>query len=258
VALGGDRCRGRQNLIERHHRRAGRYQIAPGILPHLTAPHRIALRAPGGPPLAALHWPARSGAPGVLVVPGLGSRKENHADMGAAVAAAGMAAVALDLRGHGDSGGDLDGGVLDDVVAGLDLLTARGHGPLGIRGSSMGGLLALITAAADPRVRAVVAICAARPEGLAATVGQDWPLAMTLERSVARRDGVARGYWHATGDDRVPWGSSLALAGITPHPMRLRVALGGGHGSLQHDPAVLHETVGFLGRHLGAAATASP
>ncbi len=211
----------------------------------------MVLRAPGGPSLAALHWPAPPGAPGVVVVPGLGSRKENHADMGDALAAAGMAAVAIDLRGHGDSGGTLDGGALDDVVAALDLLAARGHGPLGLRGSSMGGLLALTAAAADPRVRAVVAICAARPEGLAATIGEDWPLALPLEAAVARDDGVARGYWHATGDDRVPWGSSMALAGITPHPMRLRVALGGGHGSLQHDPRVLRETVAFLGAHLG-------
>ena len=60
------------------------------------------------------------------MVPGLGSRKENHADMGAALAAAGMAALALDLRGHGDSGGVLDGAVVDDVVAGL-------HGALALR-----------------------------------------------------------------------------------------------------------------------------
>ena len=118
----------------------------------------MVLRAPGGPSLAALHWPAPPGAPGVVVVPGLGSRKENHADMGEALAAAGMAALALDLRGHGASEGDLDGGVADDLVAGLDALAAAGHPALGLRGSSMGGLLALHAAAGHPRVRAVVAI----------------------------------------------------------------------------------------------------
>ncbi len=190
----------------------------------------------------------------MLVVPGLSSRKENHADMGAALAAAGMAALVLDLRGHGDSGGALDHGVLDDIGAGLDLLSREGHAVLGLRGSSMGGLLALTVAAADPRVRAVVAICTARPEGLAAAVEDDWPLRMPLEPSVSRADGVARAYWHATGDGRVPWGSTLALAGMTPHPMSLRIALGGDHGSLQHDPAVMAETVAFLGVHLRAAA----
>lgn len=188
----------------------------------------------------------------MLIVPGLDSRKENHADMGAAVAGAGMAALALDVRGHGDSGGVLDGGVLDDIRAGLDFLASEGHAALGLRGSSMGGLLVLATATIDARVRAVVAVCTARPEGLAATVEDDWPLSIPLEDAVARADGVARGYWHATGDGRVPWGSTLALAGMTPHPMRLRIVLGGSHSSLQHDPDVLAETVAFLGTHLGA------
>lgn len=250
MALRGDLRRGGQNLIELHHGRAGRYQIAPGILGRLSGPHRIALRAPGGPALAGLAWPAAPGSPGVLVVPGYGSRKENHADMGAALAAAGIAALALDLRGHGESAGRLDAGVLDDLRAGLDHLAAAGHRPLGLRGSSMGALLALHAAADDARVRAVVAICPARPAGLAARVGGDWPLSLDPREAAARDDGVARGYWHATGDDRVPWGSTMDLAGRTPHPMRLRIALGGGHGTLQHDPAVLGETVAFLAAHL--------
>lgn len=250
VALRGDLRRGGQNLIELHHGRAGRYQIAPGILFRLSGPHRIVLRAPGGPALAGLGWPGPAGSPGVLVVPGYGSRKENHADMGAALAAAGVAAIALDLRGQGESGGRLDAAVLDDLQAGLDHLAGAGHRPLGLRGSSMGALLALHAAAADPRVRAVVAICPARPEGLAARIGGDWPLALDPRPAVARPDGVARGYWHATGDDRVPWGATMDLAGRTHHPMRLRIALGGGHGTLQHDPAVLAETVAFLTAHL--------
>jgi pimeloyl-ACP methyl ester carboxylesterase len=188
----------------------------------------------------------------VLIVPGYGSRKENHRDFGEALRAAGMAAAAVDLRGHGETGGALDGGVLDDVAACLDDLAAAGHAPLGIRGSSMGGMLALHAAARDPRVRAVVAICPARPGRLADRIGADWPRALELAPAVARRDGVARGYWHATGDASVPWGATFALAGITPQPMRLRIALGGGHGTLQHDPAVIAETVAFLREHLGA------
>jgi alpha-beta hydrolase superfamily lysophospholipase len=216
-------------------------------------PTTIALRAPGGPRLAGLAWEAPAGTPGVLVVPGLGSRKENHADFAAAIAARGMGALAIDLRGHGGSLGVLDGGVLDDLIAGLDALAARGHAPLGLRGTSMGGLLALHAAAREPRVRAVVALCPARPAGLARVVGEDWPLDLAPAAAVARDDGVARGYWHATGDASVPWGGTLALAGMTPHPMRLRIALGGGHGSLQHDPSVIAETAGFLARHLGAS-----
>ncbi len=199
---------------------------------------------------ATLRWPGPPGAPAVLVVPGYGSRKENHEDFGAAVRDAGMAAMAVDMRGHGETGGALDGGVLDDVAACLDALAADGHAPLGIRGSSMGGMLALHAAARDARVRAVVAICPARPDRLADRIGADWPRALPLAPAVARADGVARGYWHATGDAAVPWGETFALAGITPHTMRLRIALGGGHHPLQHDPAVIAETVAFLRTHL--------
>ena len=208
------------------------------------------MRAPGGPLLSGLLWPARRGAPGVLTLHGLGSRGRNHADFAASAAAAGMAALALDLRGHGDSGGELDGGVLDDVLAGLDALEGRGHRPLGLRGSSMGGLLALHAARSDPRVRAVVAVCPARPDRLAEVLEEDWSRVLSPEPP-ERADGVARGYWHATGDDRVPWASTFALAGRTPPPVRLRIALGGGHRSLQHDPVVLAETVGFLAAALG-------
>ena len=215
----------------------------------MPAPQDIALRAPGGPELAGLLWPAPAGAPGVVIVHGLGSRKENHADFAELVAGAGMAALAIDLRGHGASGGELDEGLAGDVIAGLDALAARGHAPLGVRGSSLGGLLALHAARVDPRVRAAVALCPARPDRLAERLGEDWPRALSAEPP-ARADGVARGYWHATGDDRVPWAGTFALATGTPPPVRLRVALGGGHQSLQHDPAVLAETAAFLGRWL--------
>jgi pimeloyl-ACP methyl ester carboxylesterase len=185
------------------------------------------------------------------VVHGLGSRKENHADFAGAAAAAGMAALAVDLRGHGPSGGEPDGGLLEDVLAALGELAARGHGPLGVRGSSLGGLLALHAGRVDPRVRAVVALCPAQPDSLAERLGSDWPRRLSPEPP-DHPDGVARGLWHATGDDRVPWGSTFALAARTPPPVRLRIALGGGHQTLQHDPAVLAETVAFLAAHLGA------
>jgi pimeloyl-ACP methyl ester carboxylesterase len=186
------------------------------------------------------------------VVHGLHSRKENHADFAEAVQAEGMAALALDLRGHGGSGGRLDGGALDDVLAAVAALAERGHAPVGARGSSMGGLLALHAAARDRRVRAVVAICPGRVERLADRIGAGWPRGLPPEAAVDGDDGVARGFWHATGDDRVPWASTFALAGRAPHPKALRIVLGGSHTSLQHDPGVLAETVAFLARHLGA------
>jgi len=217
--------------------------------------HQIRFHSTDGTPLAGLYHPAGDdgGGPGAVVVHGLGSCKENHADFGEECARAGIAALALDVRGHGASGGRLDAGAVDDVLAATEWLAARGHGPLAVRGSSLGGFLALHAAARDPRVRAVVALCPARPEQLARKTETPWPLALPLGPSVARDDGVARGFWHAHGDEVVPWGSTFALAQMSPHPRRLHVAMGGHHRSLQHDPAVLRDTVAFLRAHLSAA-----
>jgi alpha-beta hydrolase superfamily lysophospholipase len=213
-------------------------------------PETIAMRAADGTALAGLLWEAPAGTPGVLIVPGLGSRKENHTDIGELLSRAGMAALALDLRGHGESGGELDAGCLDDVRAGLDALAGRGHRGLGLRGSSMGGMLALLAAAADRRVRCVVAICPARPPDLAERLGAAWPRRFALTDAMSGPGRVARGFWHATGDEAVPWTHSFTLSLLCAPPVRLRVKMRGGHRTLQHDPAVLRETVAFLAEHL--------
>src|SRR5918997_1071558 len=95
---------------------------------------------------------------GLVILHGAGSRKENHADMAAAAAAFGLAVVRFDMRGHGETGGMLDGRAPDDVAAAAALLPDGL--PLALRGSSMGGYLALI-AAEHAGAAAVVAICPA-------------------------------------------------------------------------------------------------
>lgn len=211
--------------------------------------HRVQVAAPGGPNLVGdLTWVAH-GAPGVLVIHGHGSTRVNHADFCERVAAAGMNALAIDLRGHGESDGRMDAGVLDDVRAGLDLLVERGATRLGVRGSSLGGFLALL-AASHPPVGAVVAICPTTGARLAAKYPEyGWAREIELGPTL-RDDGVARGYWHAHGDGTVPWELSFALYQRTPQPRHLHVAMGGSHQSLQHDPSIQDETVAFLERHL--------
>ncbi len=211
------------------------------------SPSEIAL--PGG--VSAVTWEAPPDTPAVLVIHGYGSCKENHADFAELVAGRGMAATALDLPGHGATGGQLGPHALGAVLAGIDELEARGHSAIGLRGSSMGGFLALAAAARRESARAVVAICPAQPRRLAHLLESDWPLAIDLERA-ARQPGIARGYWHARGDDRVPWEGTFRLAQISPSPVHLRIKMGGGHTTLQHDPEVLSDSVNFLMEHLGA------
>lgn len=139
--------------------------------------------------------------------------------------------------------------MLDDVLGALDHLASLGHRPLGLRGSSLGGFLALHAASRHPDVRAVVAICPARPSSLARLYEDDWPLSLPLEPEMAA-PGIARGFWHATGDERVPWQTTFALSQRAPQPRHLRIVMGGHHRSLQHDPGVLADTIRFLREHL--------
>jgi pimeloyl-ACP methyl ester carboxylesterase len=113
-------------------------------------------------------WPTRCGCPtgdpwaGVVIIHGAGSSKESHHDFARAARSAGLSAVCFDQRGHGDSGGELDGRALEDVATVAALL---GDVPLVTRGSSMGGYLAIL-AAERLGAAAVVAICPASSDGL--------------------------------------------------------------------------------------------
>ena len=66
----------------------------------------------------------------------------------------------LDHRGHGESDGvrtTIGYEERLDVHGAVDLLLERGLGPVGIYGMSMGGATAILAAAEDPRIAAVVA-----------------------------------------------------------------------------------------------------
>ena len=85
-----------------------------------------------------------------------------HTDIARAYVEAGFHVLVFDLRGHGRSGGDRIGfGWFErrDVGAALDLLLGRGFRPgrIGIHGTSYGGAVALVSAAAMPELGAVVA-----------------------------------------------------------------------------------------------------
>jgi pimeloyl-ACP methyl ester carboxylesterase len=178
---------------------------------------------------------------GLVILHGAGSCKESHHDFARAARAAGLAAVCFDQRGHGATGGELDGRVLDDVAAVAGLL---GELPLALRGSSMGGYLAIL-AAARLRARAVVAICPASSDGLrrGLRAGElDFPADVRsveaflaehpLEPVVERLEAPLL-LLHAEGDERVPVAHSRELARLAPRA-ELVVTPGGHHRSIQH------------------------
>ncbi|UUY03286.1 alpha/beta hydrolase [Svornostia abyssi] len=207
----------------------------------------------------ALFSPSGTPRGGVVVIHGADSRKENHYDWGRECRAAGLAAVVYDQRGHGASPGMLDARAVDDVAAMAALLPA---GPIGLRGSSMGGFLALTSAAAVD-ARAVVAICPApgalllrglreRRFGFPVDAASLEPLLATADlEAAATRLGDALLLMHATGDDRVGIEHSDALHAASPASRFIRVP-GGDHGSIQHDPELRGEAVRWLAARLVA------
>ena len=196
------------------------------------------------------------GAPrgGVVIVHGARSRKENHLDFARACAASGLAAIAFDQRSHGDSEGVLGAGALDDVAAIAALLPAGG--PVFLRGTSLGGCIAL-AAARLAGAAAVVAICPAAPQQLLRALREgrfELPLdraglesllqGMDLE-AAARALGPGLMLLHAEGDEVVPIAHAARLHEAAPGSTFVRVP-GGHHRSVQHDAALQARAIEFL------------
>jgi pimeloyl-ACP methyl ester carboxylesterase len=203
----------------------------------------------------ALFLPAGTALGGVVIVHGADSAKESHFDFARACRAAGLATVAFDLRGHGESAGRLDGRLLDDVAAVAELLPPV---PRLVRGSSLGGYAALL---AGVRLAAagVVAICPASGDGLRRALRHgrfDFPadvpaldalLAAHPETAAAAELGPRLMLQHAEGDEVVPVMLSRALHAAAPGSRLIEVP-GGHHRSVQHDPELQAAAVRFLVR----------
>jgi len=206
----------------------------------------------------ALFLPPGEPAGGVVILHGAGSCKESHYDFARRLRAHGLAAICFDQRGHGASEGPMDGRMAADVETIAGLLPAGV--PLALRGSSMGGYLALVTAA-QAGARAVVAICPASAEGLrrglrarrfefdADVPACDAFLAAHDECQAARALEAPLLLLHAEGDEQVPIERSQALADMrrdAGRPTRLVRVPGGNHRSVQHDEELQDLSVRFV------------
>ena len=214
----------------------------------------------------ALWLPEHEARPeaGVLVLHGADSSKESHYDYARAALALGLAVMSFDQRGHGASEGALDGRMISDVVAmGDRLRDALAPGaPMALRGSSMGGFLA-IAATQRARAAAVVAICPASGSGLRRGL-QSGAFSFRADREqltelldtidLAALVGTLEVpilFLHAQGDERVPVEHSRELAAVATAPgSRLIEVPGGHHRSVQHDEELQAVSLRFLTRAL--------
>jgi len=227
------------------------------------------------PPAAAQPppWPA------VLIVHGFAGTKESHTEFGEYLARSGIAALALDLRGHGASQGFLDAGVLDDLGGAVSYLRTVPEvdcGRIVVRGSSLGGNLAVHAGVKYSEIAGVVAICPAteslllpwvesgqavrdsRALGLTvrlnATSFANYLRSHDLRQAVPRLSPRPLLLVQARGDQTVPYQSTVDLYTLAREPKRLLLLEGGDHRSAQHDSSVHAEVVKWV----AGLAAASP
>jgi len=219
--------------------------------------------------LAYLTWlpDSRPPWPGIVTVHGAGSCKENHGDFGRLACEYGWAALAYDQRGHGESLGEISPTAMDDAIAMAGVLAASegvDAARICIRGSSMGGFVAIHAAAASDSIAGVIAICPPSERMLAEALRND-PLELRADRRALEpwlgehdlREAAARlgskplCLLHARGDDEVPWDYSKQLYDGAAEPRRLVVVPGGHHRSVQHDAELQGDALRWLERNLG-------
>jgi len=109
-----------------------------------------------------LHSPNEETSACVITCHGLYSSKdsEKYVDIGHKFSGEGLAVLRFDFRGCGESGGLFEDtsltGRKEDLESALDFVEEQGYESIGVMGSSLGGTVAVLTAAKDRRVKALV------------------------------------------------------------------------------------------------------
>ncbi len=210
--------------------------------------------------------------PGMLVLHGAGSRKENHADFARSAAARGWLALAYDARGHGTAEDEMAPAALSDITRMarfLGSLEGADPGRVCARGSSMGGWMAIHAAASSDAISGVIAVCPASEEGLRrglregsfdfrageqATADLDaWLAELDLRDAVELMGSKPLALLHARGDESVPYTWSEELHERAADPKKLVVVPGGHHRSVQHDVELQGVSLRWLERALRPA-----
>jgi uncharacterized protein len=204
--------------------------------------------------------------PGLLIVHGAGSRKENHGDFARLASGSGWAALAFDQRGHGESDGEMSPAVVADASAMAKMLGSLDgvdQGRVCVRGSSLGGFVAIHAAAVEPAIAAVIAICPAGERMLLDGIRRGrlemradtealvpWLEEHDLRDAVELLGEKPLILLHARGDEEVPASWSEELYERATDPRKLITMPGGHHRSVQHDAELQGAALRWIERAL--------
>lgn len=125
-----------------------------------AASDRVSFRTEDGVQIAATWYePSSRSAPAVILVHMLHRSRRDWDGVASRLASEGIGALAIDLRGHGDSGDSAAEGespgyssMVRDVAAARRFVATRVQGRVGIAGASIGANLAVLEAVDDPTV----------------------------------------------------------------------------------------------------------
>ena len=232
----------------------------------------VSLKSRRGARLAGLlHRPAGveslKAVPTVVLCHGMESTKDGtkHQALARGFTERGHACLRFDFSFVGESEGSFEDltitGEVEDLAGACDYLWAAGVGAIGVVGSSLGGAVAVVFAAREPRVRALVTIAAvARPLGIIQRMPpevvaswrsrgvREWAggrlkreFLDDLERvdvlGAAARVGAATLVTHGADDRVVPVSDAELLYQALPQPKELHITSGCDHR--YSDPAHL-------------------
>jgi pimeloyl-ACP methyl ester carboxylesterase len=130
-----------------------------GVGPPPAGFQGVDLKTPDGVDLSAWYHPPENGAT-ILLLHGAGNSRESARDHASLLRSHGFGVLALDLRGHGESGGRtnrLGWAGTGDVLAAIQFIREQTPvGPLGGLGLSMGGEVLLGATSICPEIQAMV------------------------------------------------------------------------------------------------------
>jgi dienelactone hydrolase len=184
------------------------------VIPTVVVSERVALRTTDGISLAATWYePAAGPAPAVILVHMLQRSRKDWDSVGSRLASEGIGALAIDLRGHGESQGATGENLsvmLEDIKAARRYLAGRSdvnRARIGLAGASAGANLVALEASVDSgtaslallspsldyrglRIEAAVRKYGSRP--ILLVVGDDDPYAMRSAKDLQKAGGGIR------------------------------------------------------------------
>ncbi len=207
----------------------------------------VTFSATDGTELAGMYFEAAERpAPGVVLVHMLGRTHAEWTAIADRLQQAGVTVLAVDLRGHGGSGGDRGAlsAMAGDVRTALAWLQSRPTvrpAALGLAGASLGANLALIVAAQHPSVRALAML----------SPSLDYR-GVRIDVSLLKKYGSRPAWLAASAEDPYALRTVRELAADTTGPRDQRLISAPAHGTnmLSVDSALAGELVDWLRRTL--------